>query len=317
MKLNDLFNTQQSIQENIDDDYILYINGKESLKYKDEYSARMDLELLQKKFPSKKFEIKVVSCKTSTLENKSHDNGKMDVKDPEILGVIKYAKNHYPGSYSDEEAFDKFIIHSLKHSKEDDSRQNADIRDHSSKIKDISADIDLLKAAVNNMKDRATSENVNTLNDETCWNNYKSVGMKKKNGRKVPNCVPVDEDIQKKMNDCIKVLEAKSTSRLRKSVRSSLPNTQVWADLDNNNNPYLAYRFGIAMAGAPTDDMDKHGPVGSKFTTIGYTSADDEITNAAAKIIGVQSAKITSKKSKEMDIVNTKSTVPDRNKLRK
>lgn len=29
--------------------------------------------------------------------------------------------------------------------------------------------------------------------DDPCWKNYKQIGMKKKNGREVPNCVPVDE----------------------------------------------------------------------------------------------------------------------------
>ena len=27
---------------------------------------------------------------------------------------------------------------------------------------------------------------------ETCWDGYKQVGMKKKNGKNVPNCVPED-----------------------------------------------------------------------------------------------------------------------------
>jgi len=43
---------------------------------------------------------------------------------------------------------------------------------------------------------RATKEGVelNTL-DEACWDGYKAVGGKMKNGRMVPNCVPVSEDI--------------------------------------------------------------------------------------------------------------------------
>ena len=28
---------------------------------------------------------------------------------------------------------------------------------------------------------------------EACWDGYKQIGMKKKNGKKVPNCVPEDE----------------------------------------------------------------------------------------------------------------------------
>lgn len=29
---------------------------------------------------------------------------------------------------------------------------------------------------------------------EACWKGYEQIGMKKKNGKKVPNCVPVKED---------------------------------------------------------------------------------------------------------------------------
>lgn len=31
--------------------------------------------------------------------------------------------------------------------------------------------------------------------DEACWTGYKQVGLKKKNGKTVPNCIPVKEDI--------------------------------------------------------------------------------------------------------------------------
>lgn len=33
-----------------------------------------------------------------------------------------------------------------------------------------------------------------TLN-EACWKGYQQIGMKEKNGKMVPNCVPVDEDV--------------------------------------------------------------------------------------------------------------------------
>ena len=34
-----------------------------------------------------------------------------------------------------------------------------------------------------------------TEKDDPCWDDYKQIGMKKKNGKSVPNCVPVEEDI--------------------------------------------------------------------------------------------------------------------------
>lgn len=30
---------------------------------------------------------------------------------------------------------------------------------------------------------------------KACWKGYEAIGMKMKNGKKVPNCVPVKEDI--------------------------------------------------------------------------------------------------------------------------
>jgi hypothetical protein len=36
-------------------------------------------------------------------------------------------------------------------------------------------------------KPKATSDK---RTDDPCWKNYKQVGMKEKNGKQVPNCVP-------------------------------------------------------------------------------------------------------------------------------
>lgn len=113
------------------------------------------------------------------------------------------------------------------------------------------------------------------------------------------------------------VNEGKARSKLRKSTRQSVSNLETWPELDNNNNPYLAYRFGVAMAGAPADDMDKLGPVGSSFTTLGYSSAEKEITKAAAKVMGVTPINLTGPGSEELNSTNTVSPMPDRNKLSK
>ena len=43
---------------------------------------------------------------------------------------------------------------------------------------------------------------------EKCWDGYKQVGMKDKGGRKVPNCVPVNEKVLKEVTeDEMRVLE--------------------------------------------------------------------------------------------------------------
>jgi hypothetical protein len=109
-----------------------------------------------------------------------------------------------------------------------------------------------------------------------------------------------------------------SKGKLRKSAKKALPNLEVWPDLDNNNNPYLAYRFGIAMAGAPTNNTaNKEGPIGTSFTTIGYTDCDREITQAAAKVFGIKSKNLSGHSSLELDTANTKSPVNDWNKASK
>jgi hypothetical protein len=90
-----------------------------------------------------------------------------------------------------------------------------------------------------------------------------------------------------------------------------MSNLTIYDQLDNNNNPYLAYRFGIALAGSPNEDMDKRGAIGSDFVMADYTDADTEIRLGAEKVMGVKSTKSTGKGSQELDgkIINKTSVV--------
>lgn len=96
---------------------------------------------------------------------------------------------------------------------------------------------------------------------------------------------------------------------LRKSAKASISGLRKNPALDNNNNPYLAYRMGVAMAGSPESTMDQRGPLGSSFITIDYSEADTEIRQAAEKLMGVKSQEVTGKGSEEMKNGNTKSVV--------
>ena len=111
------------------------------------------------------------------------------------------------------------------------------------------------------------------------------------------------------------VTEAKREAT-RKSVKQSMPGMQSYDALDNNNRPYLAYRFGIALAGSPGFDMDPEGPQGSDFTMVDYTAGEAEIRKGAEKQFGIKSSRNTGKGSKELDIVNKTSPVakPKKNK---
>ncbi|CAB4129080.1 hypothetical protein UFOVP112_178 [uncultured Caudovirales phage] len=109
----------------------------------------------------------------------------------------------------------------------------------------------------------------------------------------------------------MKINEIVTEGTLRKGAQNATPDMQTWPALNNNNSPYAAYRFGMALAGSPAFDegMDKEGPIGGDFTTIGYTSADQEILDGAAKKMGVFATQKTSKGSRENKSVTTTSPV--------
>lgn len=112
----------------------------------------------------------------------------------------------------------------------------------------------------------------------------------------------------------MKINEIISEGVLSNTSKAATPNLETWPELDNNNSPYAAYRFGVAMAGAPDMQMDKRGPIGGRFTTIGYSDADDEILKAAAKTMGVSAEQETGDGSEEADYVNKASVVAARKK---
>jgi hypothetical protein len=100
--------------------------------------------------------------------------------------------------------------------------------------------------------------------------------------------------------------------KFRRGIQDATPDMQTWPELDNNNSPYAAYRFGVALAGAPDHATEKTGPIGGQFTTIGYSDADKDILDAAAKMMGVSSNNQTTPGSFETDNVNKKSITVDR-----
>lgn len=116
------------------------------------------------------------------------------------------------------------------------------------------------------------------------------------------------------------VNEERERKPLRKGVRQSLPNLTSYHQLDNNNQPYLAYRFGIALAGSPDNDdnMYKRGPIGSDFSMVDFSEGDAEIRRGAEKKMGVKPTRSTGKGSQEVDqLVNKISPVaaPKRNRF--
>jgi len=98
------------------------------------------------------------------------------------------------------------------------------------------------------------------------------------------------------------VKEAKDMNpkEFRQDAMASLPDAHAWPELDNSSG-YLAYRFGVAMAGLPDYKMDVAGPTGLKMVTIGYTQAERDILDAAQGLMGTPKVRISPGGSKELD----------------
>jgi hypothetical protein len=81
----------------------------------------------------------------------------------------------------------------------------------------------------------------------------------------------------------------------------------------SNGSPYLAWRFGIAMAGAPDYPTPPVGPMAGDPLLSTYTDAELEIINAAAKSVGAgQVKKLSDNRSTELSNTNVTSPVAKR-----
>lgn len=112
------------------------------------------------------------------------------------------------------------------------------------------------------------------------------------------------------------VSEGRSRSTMRTMHKQALSNLTQYNQLDNNANPYLAYRFGVALAASPRGDMDKKGPIGSNFHMIDYSQADEKIRKGAEKVMGISPTRGTGQGSEELPSTQKVSPIakPKRNK---
>jgi hypothetical protein len=98
------------------------------------------------------------------------------------------------------------------------------------------------------------------------------------------------------------------TGSLTPAVARAMPTTWELPALPNQD-PYLQYRMGVAMASARSGEhMDAQSAFGENMSIIGYTDADNETVKLALKTMGKKYAKgaksIATRKSEEAIDVN-------------
>lgn len=103
------------------------------------------------------------------------------------------------------------------------------------------------------------------------------------------------------------ILTEKASKKLGKNIKKSGPHAKQY---DNIDQYYGMYRFGIAMAGAPDESINKAGPAKDVPSVWLYTKGEEDIVNKAEKNQGIKGKNIVAKgKSEELKHTNTHSPV--------
>jgi hypothetical protein len=101
--------------------------------------------------------------------------------------------------------------------------------------------------------------------------------------------------------------------KLPKSQHAAMKGVLSMPDISQNKqggSPYMQWRFGVAMAGAPDYETEPAGAFAGDPLLATYSDADLEIINAAAKMVGAgEIRKVTDNRSHEADWVQKTSPI--------
>jgi hypothetical protein len=98
--------------------------------------------------------------------------------------------------------------------------------------------------------------------------------------------------------------------KLRSSHEEAISGLQTFPALNmNTGDAYKAYRFGVALAGAPEVPTDETSPFAGDYTMKSYTDEEQEMVDYAAKQMGVTGITKAKKGSNEPKGTNTTSPV--------
>ena len=98
---------------------------------------------------------------------------------------------------------------------------------------------------------------------------------------------------------------AKKSGKMHDHFKSSIKGMHTYP---GNHTYYDMYRFGVDMAGSPTDrhKYDPASPVANQLVTLSYSDEDQKIINKTKKKMGFKSKQLTPNDSKEpSDTSNT------------
>lgn len=147
-------------------------------------------------------------------EDQIKKQAEMDDDDPD-------AYKEMPG---DEEAREKGEVKKSKHTKDYHKLYGDDTDEALSDYEDDEADYDELYKdyPYKDKKGRRRRKN-EAITNEACWKGYKQVGMKDKNGKQVPNCVPESKVNEKAEGDRSKLDSKVETALATKSEETGVP----------------------------------------------------------------------------------------------
>jgi hypothetical protein len=104
-----------------------------------------------------------------------------------------------------------------------------------------------------------------------------------------------------------------SSKKLKKSQYSAIKGAISMPDISQNKqsgSPYMQWRFGIAMAGAPDYPTEPAGAFAGDPLLATYSDVDLEIINSAAKMVGAGAVnQLTDNRSREPDYVGKVSPI--------
>jgi hypothetical protein len=97
-----------------------------------------------------------------------------------------------------------------------------------------------------------------------------------------------------------------SARKFKDKKSGPMSHTQAFPDLPSNN-PYKAYRFGMAMANEKM--QHKTGPADEYAVLVAYSKGEEEIIDQAAKKMGIKGRTISDRGSREPQDTETSSPV--------